>query len=157
MSFEDRIVEIYPWMKRLSRRYCRCMEDAEDLVNDTVFKMLANRHRFMDHKDLKPWCLVIMQNTYIINYNRKMRFEILCIDSIAHLISNLNAFDRTAFGDVLAVIRKCSKMSLCMESVALYAKGYSYDEISIMVKIPVGTVRSRIYAGRKLLYKLLNM
>ncbi|EFG13756.1 conserved hypothetical protein [Bacteroides xylanisolvens SD CC 1b] len=30
-----------------------------------------------------------------------------------------------------------------------YASGYSYDEISEILNIPVGTVRSRISSGRK--------
>lgn len=32
-----------------------------------------------------------------------------------------------------------------------YASGYSYDEISEILNIPVGTVRSRISSGRKML------
>ena len=32
-----------------------------------------------------------------------------------------------------------------------YAEGYSYEEISEILNIPVGTVRSRISSGRKFL------
>ena len=37
-----------------------------------------------------------------------------------------------------------------------YASGYSYDEISEILHIPVGTVRSRISFGRKKISQELN-
>lgn len=65
MDFEKEVSEIYPWILRVARRFCRSMQDAEDLAGDTVYKMLINRDKFDVSKPLKPWCLAVMQNTYI--------------------------------------------------------------------------------------------
>jgi len=46
--------------------------------------------------------------------------------------------------------------SCCIECVLLYAKGYSYDEIAERIGIPVGTVKSRVSAGRKMLREALD-
>ena len=92
-----------------------------------------------------------MENTYITQYNRRK-----CV-----LFTGLDGYDSCGGGDrtdqlasvsrILSVIRECGRKSKCIECVLLYAKGYSYDEISCMLNIPIGTVKSRISSGRKIL------
>lgn len=53
-------------------------------------------------------------------------------------------------------IRECARKSVAIECVILYAKGYNYDEISKMLRIPKGTVMSRISNGRKMLREALD-
>ena len=45
-NFDQELSDIYPWLLRMARRYCYSMQDAEDLVGDTVYKVLLNRDRF---------------------------------------------------------------------------------------------------------------
>ena len=151
MDFDKELSDIYPWILRLARKYCFSVQDAEDLAGDTVYKMLANRDRFDSTKSIKPWCLVVMQNTFITQYNRNSLVYFTGYDSAVGKNSDLNPYDCTLLNDILSVIRRCARKSCCVESVIYYAKGYSYDEISRILHIPVGTVRSRISLGRKLL------
>ena len=65
-------------------------------------------------------------------------------------ISNCTAHS-ILFDDLVSIIQRCAKKSRCIDSVMYYASGYSYDEISEILNIPVGTVRSRISSGRKML------
>lgn len=156
MDFEREIIAIYPWIVRVARKYCWSTQDAEDLANDTVYKALLNKDKFEIGKPLKPWCEVIMQNTYITSYNRKSIIRFVDYDDVCQVVSLRLASERTLFHEILSVIRRCAFKSCCIECVLLYAKGYSYDEISQLLNIPTTTVRSRISFGRELLRRELG-
>lgn len=53
------------------------------------------------------------------------------------------------------MLEEVNKILLCgrikRDEVILYSKGYSYDEIGKIKRIPLGTVKSRISDSRKLL------
>lgn len=44
-----------------------------------------------------------------------------------------------------------------IESVMLYAMGFSYEEISMKTGVPEGTVKSRVHLGRKMLRRTLEV
>lgn len=156
MDFETEIALLYPWIVRVARKYCWSTQDAEDLANDTVYKALLNKDKFESGRPLKPWCEVIMQNTYITSYNRKSIIRFVDYDDAFQVMSLRVASERTLLHEVLSVIRRCAFKSCCIECVLLSAKGYSYDEISQMLNIPITTVRSRISFGRELLRRELR-
>lgn len=156
MDFEEELSELYPWMLRMARRYQWSLQDAEDLVGETVCKMLLNRDKFDCDKPMKPWCLAVMQNTYITLYNRNSLIHFTSYEIITERWSSLDASNTAILNDVFSAIRYCMRTSCCMECVIYCAKGYSYDEISQLLNIPVGTVRSRISNGRKMLCQVLG-
>lgn len=156
MDFEKELSEIYPWILRVAKRFCRSLQDAEDLAGDTVCKMLVNRDKFDVSKPLKPWCLAVMQNTYITQYNRNSLIHFVGYDAALENISTDNASKLVTFNDVASAVRRCARKSCCMDSIIYSAKGYSYDEISVLLNVSVGTVRSRISFGRKILFQELD-
>ena len=157
MDFDNTLSEIYPWILQVARRYCRSIQDAEDLAGETIFKMLQNRDKFDNSKPIKPWCITIMQNTFITLYNRSVLVHFTSYDEVAECrSSSYSAYSLAIFHDTLSAIHRCASHSCCMECVIYYAKGYSYDEISELIGIPIGTVRSRISFGRKMMHKELN-
>ena len=84
-----------------------------------------------------------------IRYNRNSLIHFTGLDMVdGSAISNCTAHS-ILFDDLVSTIQRCAKKSRCIDSVMYYASGYSYDEISEILNIPVGTVRSRISSGRK--------
>lgn len=149
MDFEQELSKIYPWLLRVAKRFCWSVQDAEDLAGDTVYKLLANRDKFDCSKPLQPWCLIVMRNTYIIRYNRNSLIHFTGLNVIEENVISDCTSHSILFDDLVSTIQRCAKKSRCIDSVVYYAKGYSYDEISEILNIPVGTVRSRISSGRK--------
>ena len=149
MDFEQKISEIYPWILRKAKIFCKSIQDAEDLAGDTVYKLLVNRDKFDCSKPLQPWCLIVMRNTYIIRYNRNSLIHFTGINVVEENAVSNCTFHSILFDDLISTIQRCAKKSRCIDSVMYYASGYSYDEISEILNIPVGTVRSRISSGRK--------
>lgn len=157
MNFEDELVRLLPWMSGLAGRYCADKMDAEDLVGETVLKLIANRNRFDIRKPLKPWCEAIMQNTYITCYNRSQIVRFVRSDTTWSAVSDNHANDSAYVRDILEAISRCRMKSCCVDCLIRYSEGYSYGEISDMLGIPVGTVRSRISFARMLLHKELEI
>lgn len=156
MDFEKELSELYPWILRVAKKFCRSMQDAEDLAGDTVYKLLINQDKFDTSKPLKPWCLAVMQNTYITQYNRNSLIHFIEYDLEIEKISSDNASSMLMFNDIMGVINRCAQKSRCIDSLVYCAQGYSYDEISELLNISVGTVKSRISFGRKILNQELN-
>lgn len=156
MNFEKELVSLYTWLLKQARKYCHSIQDAEDLAGETIYKALVNKEKFEEGRPLKPWCEVIMLNTYITSYNRGAIIRFVEYDKAYHILSGNEASDAAILDEIYSIIRRCALKSCSVECVLFYAKGYSYDEISEFLHIPVGTVRSRIYFGRKLLSQELS-
>lgn len=157
MDFNNEVASLYPWLLRIAGRYCSSSCDVEDLVGETIYKVLSNKEKFEEGRALKPWCEVIMLNTYITEYNRKSLVRFVSCDGAKEILSCNLASDEIMIHDILDIIERCRHKSCCIDCVLFYAEGYSYDEISKIFNIPVGTVARRISNGKTLLKKELGL
>lgn len=151
MTVEELVVAHSGWIRKKARTYYANVFDADDLASETIFKCLKQARRFDTDKSFKPWALAIMANTYITQYNRRKCVMFTGYDEVSSHICTERCDQRASVSVLLSIIRKCARESLCIESVILYAKGYSYEEIAAIAAIPVGTVKSRVAAGRRML------
>lgn len=156
-NFNDRLVLLYSWIKRQAYRYCSNEYDAEDLASETIYKLLRYRDKFDNKRDLKPWILSIMQNTYITDYYHRRCIAFVEVEDNMLTYSYSEPQSLISIKNIVSIVRQYARQSCCIESVLLYAKGYNYDEISRILDIPIGTVRSRISSGRKLLKEALEL
>lgn len=151
MDVESLVVSHAAWLRSKARLYYDDRDDADDLASETIYKCLRQAHRFNRGMCFKPWALAIMQNTYITQYNRRKCVLFTPYGDQPTYHRDEYADQRLSMRRMLSIIRECNRKSCCIESVLLYAKGYSYDEIAERIGIPVGTVKSRISIGRKML------
>lgn len=150
MEFKQEVASLYPWILRKAYYLCHNMEDAKDLTMTVVCKMLENAHLFNNDAPIKPWCKVILRNTFCTWYNRKKLIEFVDISEASNMPVTTPAPDEIVSAKILLrSIRKRAHHSKNVNEVILYARGYSYDEIGKLYNIPTGTVRSRIFIGRK--------
>jgi RNA polymerase sigma-70 factor (ECF subfamily) len=154
-------------------RMTRDEHDAEDLVQDTYLKAFRFCHRFEPGSNLKAWLFKILTNTFINKYRKKKREpkfvtydesnEFLLYDKFADQREGPPLSERG--GKLLEnlvedeVIRALEELPSDFRIAVLLAdlEGFSYQEIADMVGCPLGTVRSRLFRGRRLLqHKLLD-
>ena len=147
MDFAGRVAELLPWLRRTARRYCHG-QDAEDLASETVLRLLLYGERFDETRDVRPLAVVVMRHTFL---SWRARQQVACMDELPDAIGGEEASLRTELHDTLSLVRRCARVSVCVESVVLHAMGYSYEEIAGRLGVPVGTVRSRIASGRRLI------
>lgn len=156
MELEELVVKHSGWIRKKARYYYSDETDADDLASETIYKCLCQKDRFDTRRSFKPWAQTIMENTFKVQYNRRKCVLFTGYDEIGTALSDLRSDQRAIVARMYSIIRDCMRRSCCIECVLLYAKGYDYSEIAAKVGIPIGTVRSRIYTGRKFLQKALK-
>jgi len=128
-------------------------EDALDLVQETSFKALKNRNRLHNNDHIRAWLYTILKNTYI-NYLRSSHYRQLTHDSeelnnyaAQNSGSNGAPYDQLETKELYAIIDMLP--GAYERPIKMFLAGYSYKEISEHMKIPIGTVKSRIHLGKK--------
>jgi RNA polymerase sigma-70 factor, ECF subfamily len=139
-------------------------DDARDLVQDSYLKAYRFFHQYQPGTSCKAWLFKIMKNTFINNYRKKVRepdmvdfhavepFLELIRDNDAAMVSDLESriLDKFVGDDVnRALERLPSDFRLAIMLTDM--EGFSYEEVSDIMGCPIGTVRSRLSRGRKML------
>jgi len=138
------------------------VEDADDLVQDTMLKAFTNEEKFAEGTNLKGWLYTIMKNIFINKYRRAMKSNIFHDDTESqYYINNTNTSQRNdgdgnlimddiqkALGDLNENLRTPFMMSYT---------GYKYEEIATQLRLPLGTVKVRIHNARKELSSKLSV
>ena len=150
---------------RTALRMTRNREDAEDLVQETVTKAFAAFDRFEEGTNFRAWIFRILTNTFINNYYRvRDRQKLPSLDEmeeesffqpIAEGISPEEALLNTLTKDDILKAIEDLPVEFRTVVVLVLVEGFSYKEAAEILDIPIGTVMSRLWRGRRLLQKSL--
>ncbi|MDP2342860.1 MAG: sigma-70 family RNA polymerase sigma factor [Deltaproteobacteria bacterium] len=146
-------------------RLTRSPDDANDLVQETFFKAWRAFDSFESGTNCKAWLFRILTNTFINKYRRKVKEKdilegkerIACEHEMVHLPSKRAFLDpEGALADATLadeVIDALEAVPADFKAVVILSdiEGFSYKEIADIVGIPVGTVMSRLFRGRRIL------
>ena len=148
MRFDDVVVGHIGWIARVAFRFYKNKADADDLAQETLYRIYANREKFNNARDFKPWALTVMTNIVKTQYARKECVPFVGMDDNFDALSGFRTDSLTNYNDILETIHRSARVSVGVQCVMLYAEGYSYDEIAEILGIKSGTVKSRVAAGR---------
>jgi len=160
-EFNSAVINLHPSLKPIAYKLTRDNEEANDLIQETLLKAIANREKFSDGTNLKAWLYTIMKNTFITNYHRlvKRKTFIDTTDNL-HFINSSSHVTENGAGTKLALdeIEKAIKgLSYDYKTpFMMHFKGYKYFEIADILNIPIGTVKNRIHIARKELKRQLK-
>lgn len=154
IEFNNHIVMLQSKLKSFAYTLTANREDAQDLVQDTVVKAISYRDKFADQTNLAAWLYTIMKNTFINNYRRKKKGNTI-IDGSKEL-ENLRVINSDGYGSPESKFRY-DELSKGIEALPKELKhpfvqhmnGYKYKEIAQEMKLPIGTVKSRIFLARQ--------
>ncbi len=150
-------------------RLTRNDRDAEDLVQDTFLRAYRFFDKFERGTNMKAWLFKILTNTFINTYRRTAKERSIVEGSEREAVHErfisraasesagnpeASFFDRLLSDDVL---RAVDGLPVDFRMVVILAdlQEFSYKEIAEILEVPVGTVMSRLYRGRRLLQKAL--
>ncbi|MFK7953178.1 MAG: RNA polymerase sigma factor [Ekhidna sp.] len=162
LEFGYQIDNLTPALKPYALKLTRDGEEANDLLQETVYKAYSNRTKFQVGTNLKAWMYTIMRNTFITNYQRMVRRKTFIdttennhfINSSSTAINNeaVSSFVMKDINSAVDDLKDMYKIPFTM-----YFKGFKYHEIAEKLSIPIGTVKNRIHIARKELKDVLSV
>ena len=137
--------ELLVYAKHLTKDKFR----AEDLLQETNMKVLIQRDKYREDKCFEAWAKRIMLNSFINSTNREKRIE--AVESCAVVCNNdvyIHSRSETLSdtGDIYSAVERLPEGNCRI--IKLLIAGHKYDEIAMMLDLPLGTVKSRIFFSR---------
>lgn len=153
IEFNTLLVSNRTFLKGFALGFTRDMEDAEDLIQDTMVKALRYKNNFKEGTNIKGWLYTIMRNIFINNYKRK-KFQNTILDTTDNqFYLNSGSMQEDTVTSVInekdihdAIGRLKGEFRI---PFTMFMEGFHYDEIAEELDIPMGTVKSRIFHARK--------
>lgn len=127
-------------------------EDAEDIVQQALLTAYEKLYTLKDDDKFRSWMMRIVVNEAKM-YIRK-NSSIVYMEDMETVVEHVKD-DRSSEKDVWDLVLSLKK-ELSTVVILYYAQGYRVNEIAKIMRIPSGTVKSRLSKARALLKKRLE-
>jgi len=134
---------------RLSFSYLHNMEDAEEMLQDTLIKYMNKAPEFRSEEHRKAWLLSVCANL------SKNKLDYNKIRETSDLNDELIQEDREDLSFVWDAV-KALPTKYRMPIHLFYQEGYQTAEISKILKVNESTIRSHLKRGRDMLKEILK-
>ena len=166
-SFER---EALPWLDdvyRFALSLSRDPSDAEDIVQETFLRAYRSWHTFQPGSDARRWLFTICRNVFLRSRERQ-RFEVDLEDGDAESLASARVqtdMMRDGTDRLLAQIDLAPALTEALSRleepfrsavVLVDVEDQSYEAAAEILGVPIGTVRSRLFRGRRQLQQMLR-
>ena len=156
LEFNEMLLSNQEYLKPFAITLTRDTETAQDLLQETMYRALANKEKYNTGTNIKAWLYTIMRNIFINNYRRNAKQNIIfdnspneyLLNNTSKTISN-EAEMNLSMKDIQAAVYHLPE--IFRNPFKLHFEGYKYHEIADLLVEPLGTIKSRIHFARKLL------
>jgi len=161
-AFEALLAPQLDALYRTARRMTRNADDAEDLVQDTAIRAFRAFAQFQPGTNFRAWIFRVLTTTFINRQRSVGRHPVLetldegraagVYDQIADDAPTPEAavLDRLSVNDIVRAMDSLPRDFAAVVQMA-DVEEMDYQEVADALGIPVGTVRSRLHRGRRLL------
>ena len=156
MKFEAEVISWLPQLRRYARALTGDAAWADDLVQDTAERALARWAAFRPNSNLRAWLLTILRHLYIDQL--RVRREVT-VDEETAPWRDLAAPPGEVDG---LVLRDLQRALYCLPTeqrevlLLVCVEELTYQEASIALGVPIGTVMSRLSRAREHMRVLLT-
>lgn len=161
-KFNQDVLSLASNLKPYAINLTKNSDEANDLLQETMFRAFSNQDKFREGTNLKAWLFTIMRNIFINKYRKKSKRKTIVdttenhyyINSAQSSIRN-RAESNFVMKDVVRAIENLNDEYRV--PFVMHYKGYKYQEIAEDLALPLGTVKSRIFFARKALKEELTI
>lgn len=157
--------EALPWMDdvyRFARSLTRNEADAQDVLQETYLRAYRSWDTFLPGSDARRWLFTICRNVFLRTREREKRHVVLedgDVEAVAGVIAHADAardgadaiLSRAdlapALDGALAALQEPFRSTVVLVDL----EDQSYEDAAQILGVPIGTVRSRLFRGRRLL------
>lgn len=154
VNVQKQLVQFQAMLHAFAYKLTGDFTDAQDLYQDTAFKVLKNADKFKPGTNFKAWSSTIMRNIFINDYRKKKRRGVITDSTDNNYYINsgdnveVNGGERSLHYDQIFDLIEDLPENL-KEPFLLSYEGFKYDEIAEKLDAPLGTIKSRIFFARK--------
>src|SRR5215213_11054680 len=156
-SVREAVLAAVPSLRAFAISLCGNVDRADDLVQETLLRALANINSFQPGTNMSAWLFTILRNHFRSEY-RKRRREVEDGDgSYAETLkSHPEQTGRVEFEEFRTALAKLPGDQ--REALILVgASGFSYEEAATICECAVGTIKSRVNRARTRLSELMSV
>lgn len=167
-DFEDAALPHLDALYNMAYRLTRNAEDAEDLIQETFFKAFKYYDKFEEGTNLKAWLFRIMKNSFINGYRKRQSqppesafseiedlFEAQVSEDAGQIKNPEEELLESVLDEDIQKALDSLRDDYRMVILLVDLEGFSYKEAAEILEVPVGTVMSRLYRGRRMLESVL--
>ena len=168
-KFSQEAIEYLDHLYRVAFHLVKERDEAQDIVQETYVRALAAHNQFTPGTNMKAWLTKILYNLFFDHFHRKKRW-VLVEDKAGEGDEVLDYWEKVATENPgpesqILLKERTAKVTDALKKIPeefrapiiLVDMGdFSYAEAAEILSCPVGTVRSRLSRGRRLLYKHLK-
>ena len=156
-SVRDGMLAAIPSLRAFAISLCGNVDRADDLVQETLTRAMANINSFEPGTNMSAWLFTILRNLFRSEY-RKRRREVedgdgSYAESLTTQPEQSSHIEFEEFRTALAKLPSDQREALILVGAA----GFSYEEAAAICKCAVGTVKSRVNRARVRLAALLSI
>ena len=159
-AFDRELLALLPRLRRFARALARNASDADDLLQVALERALKARNQWQPGTRLDSWTMRIVRNCWIDEARSRVRRARTFApqDEIDTLGSDAQR-DIERYVEVQQVDRAMNTLPREQrEAIALVlVEGLAYREAAEMLRIPMGTLTSRVTRGRHALVQMLEV
>jgi RNA polymerase sigma factor (sigma-70 family) len=143
-------------------------DEAKDLVQDTFMKSYRFINSFQKGTNAKAWLFRILKNSFINDYRKKSKEPAKVDYQDVEGYYNSDKTDKAIttdlrvdtlkgmLGDEITIALNGLAVDFRTVIILCDLEGFTYEEMSKILDIPIGTVRSRLHRARNLLKEKLQ-
>ena len=165
--FEAEALPFLDDVYRFALSLTRDASDADDVVQETFLRAYRSWHTFQPGSDARRWLFTITRNVFLRSRERERRHVEVEDGDLEALSSFATHTDMVRDGSdqILSRIdlgpalrRAIDELDEPFKSAVLLVdvEDQSYDAASQILGVPIGTVRSRLFRGRRILQEKLH-
>ena len=153
---EELYRHFYGYAMGISLRYTKKREEAVEILNDSFFKAFIKIKQYESGRSFKSWLARIVVNTAIDHYRRNKKHQNhVDISTLKDYEYDSNLIDSLAAEDILKLVQQLPdayRMTFNLYEI----EGYSHEEISKKLDIPLGTSRSHLSRAKVKLREMIT-
>jgi RNA polymerase sigma-70 factor (ECF subfamily) len=156
-SLREAMLGVVPSLRAFAMSLCGNVDRADDLVQETLLRAIANINLFEPGTNMSAWLFTILRNLFRSEY-RKRRREVEDSDGryADSLKSHPEQHGRVEFEELRAALDQLPPDQ--REALILVgASGFSYEEAAAICDCAVGTIKSRVNRARTRLAEQLSI
>jgi RNA polymerase sigma-70 factor (ECF subfamily) len=148
-SVHDAMLGAVPQLRAFAMKLCRNVDQADDLVQETIARGCKNIAMFEPGTNIVAWLTTILRNHFLSECRRaSYRLSDAIEDHVETLSIPAAQFASVEARELRGALHELPE-SERVALVMVLGAGYEYEEVAQALGCPTGTVKSRVSRGRR--------